>query len=159
MKGAIFYLYSILFALFFILMAWRLRRLYLKTKDGDTVARKRERKKIILYGRLGILMLPLFFFTSLVKEVFFVYDFDITEIRATLLGFIITVAIWVNIFLKSEQSPKSDFLGDIVLVGIIGFLVYITYLAHGASLVLLIVSILGISAAVGILSRKIISAK
>lgn len=97
----IFLIYSTLFVLFFIRMLYSL---FLRMKVNDVSKQRKEGENIIFCGRITVSMWPLMFLTVLVKEVFFVYDSDMVEIRQALFGFIVTLVIFVVLILRTRQK-------------------------------------------------------
>lgn len=96
--------YGIPFFVFYSLVLWNLVKL-LRAKEGEE--REKILPKLAFFDKLGLLMLPLYFLTELIHDVFFVYQANLGDVRMSLLGFLITTGIFLAVLFRSRGKTKG----------------------------------------------------
>lgn len=87
--------------LIFGLAAWVYLVKWMRSKDESV--KKQVESKIIRYGRLAMLMLPLYFLSELILDVFFTANPTLGDVRSSLLGFIIVGGLFISVLVRSRK--------------------------------------------------------
>lgn len=89
----------------FGLLAWAYIVKWVRSTDGSV--KKRAESKIIRYGRLTILMLPLYFLSESILDVYFTATPNLGDIRVSLFGFIMTGVLFVGVLFRSRTKSRN----------------------------------------------------